>query len=139
MNPAPRFVLDASATITWAMRDEDHPVADLAFSLLGIGIGSAIVPTIWWYEIRNVLILNERRGRILPDDSELFLRSLEQLRIVVDRAPNHTAVMNLSRKHKLSVYDAAYLDLAIRESTGIATLDRELESACLIEGVPLIR
>jgi predicted nucleic acid-binding protein len=47
--------------------------------------------------------------------------------------------MNLSRKHKLSVYDAAYLDLAIRESTGIATLDRELESACLIEGVPLIR
>jgi predicted nucleic acid-binding protein len=121
------------------MRDEDHPVADLAFSLLGIGIGSAIVPTIWWYEIRNVLILNERRGRILPDDSELFLRSLEQLRIVVDRAPNHTAVMNLSRKHKLSVYDAAYLDLAIRESTGIATLDRELESACLIEGVPLIR
>jgi predicted nucleic acid-binding protein len=137
VNPGPRFVLDASITITWAMRDEDHPIADLAFSLLGTG--SAIVQTNWWYEVRNVLVLNERRARILPDDSELFLRSLEQLRIVVDRAPSHAGVMNLSRKHKLSVYDAAYLELAIRESIGIATLDSELESASLIEGIPLMR
>lgn len=137
MTPEPRFVLDASITIVWAMRDEDHPVADLAFSILEIG--SATVPAIWWFEVRNILVLSERRGRILPDDSDIFLRSLEQLRIEIDPSPSHTSIMNLSRKHKLSTYDAAYLALATQESLGLATLDKALEAACLIEGVPLLR
>jgi len=136
VTPEPRFVLDASIAITWAMRDEDHPTADLAFSMLEIG--SAIVPAIWWYEIRNTLIMSERRARILPEDSDSFLRSLEQLRIDIDPSSNQSAMMILSRKHGLSVYDAAYLAVAVRDSLQIATLDKALEAAALAEGVPLL-
>jgi hypothetical protein len=53
------------------MRDEDHLLADLAF--LEIQSGSAIVPGIFWYELRNILVLNERRNRISPDDVTRFL------------------------------------------------------------------
>ncbi|MGD0520067.1 MAG: type II toxin-antitoxin system VapC family toxin [Terracidiphilus sp.] len=131
-----RFVLDASIAITWAMRDEDHPLADLAF--LQLQSGSAIVPGIWWYEIRNILVLNERRNRISPDDSTQFLLDLEQLSIDVDFPHNGTQLMDLSRKYKLSIYDAAYLALAMRERLPLATLDKTLEAAALASGVPLL-
>jgi predicted nucleic acid-binding protein len=137
VNLAPRFVLDASVAIVWALRDENHPIADLAFSMMQIG--SAVVPVIWWYEVRNVLIQCEQRGRILPDDSDLFLLNLGRLRIEVESLLPTPRVMDLARKHNLSTYDAAYLALAVRESLGIATLDRALESACRIEAVPLLR
>jgi predicted nucleic acid-binding protein len=131
-----RFVLDASIAITWALRDEDHPLADLAF--LQLQAGSAIVPGIWWYEIRNILVLNERRNRISPGDSAQFLRDLEQFSIDVDFPRNGAQVMDLSRRYKLSVYDAAYLALAMRERLPLATLDKDLEAAALAAGVPLL-
>jgi predicted nucleic acid-binding protein len=131
-----RFILDASIAITWAMRDEDHPIADLAF--LEIQSGSAIVPGIFWYEIRNILVLNERRNRITPDDSARFLRNLEHLSIHVDFPQDGMEIMDLSRRHKLSVYDAAYLALAMRESLPLATLDNALKSAALAVDVPLL-
>ena len=131
-----RFVLDASIVITWALRDEDHPLADLAFA--EIQSGSAIVPAIWWFEIRNILVMNERRNRISPDDSDRFLQALEQLAIDVASPPNGTYVMDLSRKHKLSVYDAAYLALAMNEPLPLATLDKQLRAAALAAEVPLL-
>jgi len=71
------FVLDASVTITWAMRDESHPLADLA--ALHLETEPAVVPAIWWYEIRNMLVVNERRQRITVADSNDFLLSLNLL------------------------------------------------------------
>jgi predicted nucleic acid-binding protein len=130
------FVLDASIAITWAMRDEDHPLADRAF--LAIQSDSAIVPGIFWYEIRNVLVLNERRNRISPADSIQFLWSIEQLSIDVDFPQNGTHVMDLSRKHRLSVYDSAYLALAMQKQLPLATLDHDLEAAALAEGVSIL-
>jgi predicted nucleic acid-binding protein len=131
-----RFALDASVTITWAIRDEDHPIADLA--LRELQSGSAIVPGIWWYEIRNILVLCERRGRISAADSNRFLRDLEPLHIDIDFPGSGAHVMDLSRKHKLSVYDAAYLALAIREHLPLATMDKDLAAAALAEGVTLL-
>jgi predicted nucleic acid-binding protein len=131
-----RFILDASIAITWAMRDEDHPLADLAF--LELQSGSAIVPGIFWYEIRNILVLNERRNRIMPDDSNQFLHDLEQFSIDLDFPHDGAFLMDLSRKHKLSVYDAAYLAIAIRERLPLATLDDDLRDAALAAGVPLL-
>jgi predicted nucleic acid-binding protein len=132
-----RFVLDASIVITWALRDEDHHLADLA--LAELQSGSAVVPGIFWYEIRNVLVLNERRKRISPSDSARFLRNVEQLSIDVDFPQNGTQVMDLSRKHRLSVYDSAYLALAMHEQLPLATLDKNLEAAALAEGVSLLK
>jgi predicted nucleic acid-binding protein len=131
-----RFVLDASITITWALRDEDHPLADLVF--LEIQSGSAIVPGIWWYEIRNVLVLNERRNRITPEDVTQFLESLDMFSIDFDFPRDGTQVIDLSRKYKLSVYDAAYLELAIRYRLPLATLDKDLRNAARAAGVPLL-
>jgi predicted nucleic acid-binding protein len=129
-----RFVLDASIAIVWAMRDEAHTLADRAF--LELQAGSAIVPGIWWYEIRNILALNERRGRITPDDCAEFIHALEQFKIEIVFPQDGTQVMELSRKHRLSIYDAAYLSIAKREQLSLATLDRALAAAALSEGIP---
>jgi predicted nucleic acid-binding protein len=131
-----RFVLDASVTITWAMRGEDHPFADLAFHALQTG--SAIVPGNWWYEIKNILVLCERRDRISAADSNRFVRSLEFLHIDIDFPGSGAQVMDLSRKYNLSVYDAAYLALAMREHLPLSTLDKALASTALAEGVALL-
>jgi predicted nucleic acid-binding protein len=131
-----RFVLDASITITWAMHDEDHPLAERAF--LELRSGSAIVPAIWWYEIRNILALNERRNRIAPSDSAQFLLDLDQLAIDVVFPHNGTDIVDLSRRFKLSIYDAAYLALAMRERLPLATLDKTLKDAALTAGIPLL-
>jgi predicted nucleic acid-binding protein len=128
-----RFVLDASVAITWVMRDEDYPLADRAFRELQAG--SAIVPAIWWYEIRNILVLNERRNRISSQDSAQFLLDLDQLSVTVDFPHNDDRAMDLSRKHNLSVYDAAYLSLALRERLPLATLDKALAAAAAAEGI----
>ena len=131
-----RFVLDASVTITWAMRDEDHPLADLAFSALESG--SAIVPAIWWYEIRNILVLNERRERISADDVVGFLSEMEQLNIEIATQGDSALVLDLARRDALTVYDAAYLALAQRKQLPLATLDKALEAAAIAEGVALL-
>ena len=130
-----RFVLDASVAIAWAMRDEDHPIADLAF--LEIQSDSGIVPGIFWYEVWNILVVNERRNRISPVDSAQFIHDLEQFSIVLD-ASSGSHLMDISRKYKLSVYDAAYLALAIREHLPLATLDANLRDAALVAGVSLL-
>jgi predicted nucleic acid-binding protein len=131
-----RFVLDASVAINWAMRDESSPVADLAFSELRSG--TAMAPAIWWYEVRNILVVNERRQRITPADSNQFLSDLQQLDIAIDNDPDSLAVLNLSRRLGQTIYDAAYLALALREHLPLATLDKHLGAAAAAEGVRLL-
>ena len=79
------FVLDASVAVAWAFADKDHPVATAALALIRNDEGC--VPSLWWFEVRNVLIVNERRGWLREADTALFLRNLTRLPIVVDRAP----------------------------------------------------
>jgi predicted nucleic acid-binding protein len=130
------FVLDASVTACWAFQDEDHPDASLAF--LRIRTEEAVVPSLWWFEVRDLLIVNERRRRIAESDTAAFLLSLSRLRIRVDRVPDEGAVLRLARAHRLSVYDAAYLELAQREGLTLATLDADLRRAAAGEGVALL-
>ena len=81
----------------------------------------------WWFEVRNRLIANERRGRITEGDTAAFLRGLSRLGVAVDRSPDEGAVLTLARRHRLTAYDASYLELSLRESLPLATLDRELD------------
>jgi len=131
-----RFVLDASVTVNWAMRDEENPVADSALSALRNG--EAVVPGIWWYEVRNILVVNERRGRISPVDSDRFLLELRDLNISADREPDSQRVLDLARRLKQTIYDAAYLEIAARERLPIATLDKALKAAALLAGVAVL-
>jgi predicted nucleic acid-binding protein len=130
------FVLDASVTACWAFQDEDHPDASLAF--LQIRTEEAVVPCLWWFEVRNILIVNERRRRITESSTASFLLNLSLLRIRVDPVPDEGAVLRLARTHRLSVYDAAYLELAQREGLPLATLDADLQKAAACEGVALV-
>ncbi|MBI3280803.1 MAG: type II toxin-antitoxin system VapC family toxin, partial [Acidobacteria bacterium] len=107
------FVLDASITACWAFADEDQPDAGVAFRR--IRTEEAVVPALWWFEVRNILVVNERRRRITESHTSAFLLNLSRLRIRVDRVPEESAVLRLARACLLSVYDAAYLELAQRE------------------------
>ena len=130
------FVLDASVAACWAFRDEEHPVADAARDRMTGDEGLA--PTLWWFELRNILVVNERRKRLTEADSSVFLRDLARLPITLDRMPEEAEVLRLARKHRLTVYDAAYLELALRHGIALATLDNDLIRAARAEKVALI-
>jgi predicted nucleic acid-binding protein len=130
------FVLDASITACWAFDDEDHPVAALALDR--IRTDEARVPSLWWFEVCNTLIVNERRGRLTEADVSAFLRGLSRLGVTVDRELDEASVLMLARRHRLTVYDASYLELANRESLPLATLDTDLAAAARKERLQLI-
>lgn len=130
------FVLDASVAACWALADEEHPAATLAFAR--IQNEEAVVPALWWFEIRSILIVGERRKRIAEADTIGFLRDLGRLPIRVDRSPEESQVLRLARSHRLSVYDAAYLELALREQSPLATLDKELAGAARSERASIL-
>jgi predicted nucleic acid-binding protein len=130
------FVLDASIAACWAFDDEDHPVAALA--LERIRTDEARVPSLWWFEVRNTLIVNERRKRLTQSDTADFLRGLARLGVTVDRSPEEAEVLALARRHRLTVYDAAYLELARRDGVPLATLDNDLAIATQVENTLLL-
>ncbi len=130
------FVLDASIAACWAYDDEDHPVAALA--LERICADAAMAPSLWWFEVRNTLIVNERRGRLTEADTAIFLRELSRFGVMIDRTPQETAILTFARQHRLTVYDASYLELAQREAIPLATLDNDLRKAAAALGIALI-
>lgn len=121
------IVVDASAVLAQAFDDE---IASYAEAVLGaISTGEGVVPTIFWYEVRNALLMGERRKRLTPARTQVFLAGLAQLPWVVDESPGDSGVLALARKHALSVYDAAYLELAQRRHLTLASLDEALVKA----------
>src|SRR2546422_2872363 len=116
------FVLDTSIPACWAFQDEQDPRADAAY--VQIKTEEAVVPSLWWFEVRNILVVNERRKRITETGTNRFLRELARIR--VDREPEESAMLRLARAHRLSVYDASYSELALREAIPVAILDDEL-------------
>ena len=130
------IVLDVSIAATWCFPDEQAEVADRALDELA-RLGG-VVPGLFRYEIRNVLVVNERRGRIDQAGSTRFLSRLRDLQLLQDDAHDEDTVMALARKHGLSAYDAAYLETALRRGDSLATLDRNLANAAAAEGVVLI-
>ena len=126
-------MVDASVAVAWALQDEDHP--DAAAALERFQTDQAIRADLWWYELRNALVVNERRGRIAPADTEAFLRDLASVEIVFDSATDQTPVIALARRHRLTFYDAANLELAVRLRAPFATLDTALAAAASAEKV----
>jgi predicted nucleic acid-binding protein len=84
------------------------------------------------------MVLKARRGRLTEQETARFLRSISPLWISFDRTPDVAAVMTLARRRRLTVYDPAYLEVALGEALPLATLDRELASAAQAEQVALI-
>jgi predicted nucleic acid-binding protein len=129
------FVIDASILAAWFLGEKTDPRIESAIDAL-VRV-EACAPSLLFFEIRNALLLSERRRRITEAMSAAFVRDLALLRIRLEPPSGDISLMTLARERKLTVYDAAYLELARREALPLATLDRDLEKAALAEGVAL--
>lgn len=130
------FVIDASIAGSWILPDERHPVASAA--LLRLTGDFSIVPSLWLFEVRSILINNERRGRLTEEQTSQALALFASLPIRLDHHVDGDQLIALARLHRLTVYDAAYLELAKREAAPIATLDKELRRAAEKEALLVV-
>lgn len=130
------LVLDCSIAMAWCFEDEATEFTD---SLLELLIeGNAKVPVIWHLEVANVLAISERKGRTNQAKITQFLQLLNDLPITIDTKTGEKAftdVLTLARTNRLTSYDAAYLELALREGLPLATLDEGLKRVALKLGV----
>jgi len=136
---SPAFVLDCSIAMAWLFHDEATPRT--AALLNRLATETAVVPAWWSIEVTNVLAMAERKRRITPAQSDAFIADLSRLGIERDeeaagRAFTH--LLALCRTHRLTSYDAMYLDLAIRRSLPLATLDADLRRTARKLGVGLL-
>lgn len=124
------LVLDSSLCLAWCFEDERTPEV-LAVRERVIEAG-ATVPTLWRYEVANALLMAQRRKRIEEERRTALLRMLEEFSVEEDHAPEGDpwgATVRLADLHRLTVYDAAYLELAQRRRLPLATLDDALRTA----------
>lgn len=131
------FVLDASVALAWVFDDEASPAADRVLERLEHE--PAIAPAHWPLEVANALRTAERRGRLGVADLPRLRAMLTSLPIEIVPVELSTAigVLDSARKHELSAYDAAYLDLAYVRDIELATVDRRLRGACKTAGIGL--
>lgn len=135
------FVLDASVTMTWLFGDANS--ADRAYALgvldaLKLPDARAEVPVTWALEVANVLSRGEARRLVTEAQSEAFLHMLSRSPVHADHATFAAALgdtLQLARRYRLSVYDASYLELALRGAHPLASLDADLNKAARRAGV----
>ena len=139
------FVLDASVTMSWLLKDAAAREGAYPFAVLnclGVAGTTAVVPATWGLEIANVIVRCEAKGQVTEAQSESFLALLAGVEIAVD-ADTFSHVLSdtlqLARRYRLSSYDASYLELALRDGVPIATLDEDLRHAAGKAGVKLYK
>lgn len=133
------FVVDNSVTMRWFFGDgKPQELAYAGKVLDAMKNGNAVVPVTWGLEVANVIARAEARALVTEARSGAFLEMLEGVDIEVDTATFAHALsdtLNLSRRYKLSAYDASYLELALRLGISLATLDVDLQKAAKKAGV----
>jgi predicted nucleic acid-binding protein len=131
-------IIDASVALAWCFPDEGNEYADkVLIALEGISI---LVPAIWALEVTNAILVGERAKRLRQPEILHFSTLLQNLSLVQEVQPvdqDLTNVLPLARDHDLSAYAASYLDLALRHSAPLATLDRKLRKAAQKAGAKL--
>lgn len=136
-----RFVLDASVVLSWCFPDENITSAQHVADRFKQG-DTALAPSFWPHEVLNALLAGERRKRISQEMIRGFLDDLAVLPIALEQFPAGVVfdrIQSLSRKHGLTSYDAAYLDLALEKGLALATLDEALARACKNAGARLVK
>lgn len=132
-------VLDASASLTWSI--DVRKAAELDPIFADIFEDGATVPILWHTEILNGLLLAERAGRMTADGVRVRMSQFLNLPLTVDADSPiryRNEIVELARRHRLTAYDATYLELTMRAELPLATLDQALAAAARREGVPLL-
>ena len=130
------FVIDASATLPWRFVDESTPWTEALLDRIEAG-EEALVPAHWPLEVLNGLLVARRKGRVSDVQVSEFIEDLAELPIRVvpaDDPAQWPAILSLAQQHRLTAYDAAYLDLAQRTGLPLATLDGDLRKAAAAAG-----
>jgi predicted nucleic acid-binding protein len=121
------IIADASVVLAWFFEEAQTPKA--LEVLQRIEEEGLLVPPLWWSELENGILMGERRGRKKLSESQAFLKLVRALPIRTDDLPRHRVsddILDLARQHQLTAYDAAYVELARRESAFLATFDDAL-------------
>jgi len=130
------LVVDSSVAVSWVIADED---SELARHALTLAYADGLTgPRVLWYEFRNSLLVNERRGRLLASEVERGISVFRDLNPFFFDDHEESRLLELARQHRLTIYDAAYLELALRLGQPLATFDRPLADAARAEGVGVI-
>jgi predicted nucleic acid-binding protein len=113
---------------------------DLTDASAAVSAGGAIVPRHWELEIANALTIAVRTKRLSADRRTAIFEDLTQLGTTTDSADIDVfgTIVGLADKHRLTVYDAAYLELAVRSGHALGSLDSDLRRAAKKEGVALL-
>lgn len=134
-----KIILDASLSLAWLMMRPERVeavLADRAFDK--VSAYGAEVPAFWYAEVANTLLVLERAKKLTEQDAALYLADLALLAIAQDEAPGgerQGRLLDLSRIHGLSAYQATYLELAMRRAAVLATFDKKLADAARAAGV----
>lgn len=133
------FVLDNSVTMRWCFGDGKPSDLNYATAVARrLQTEGAMVPAIWGLEVANVLARAEAQNILTPERLNGFLQLLHAMHIDADPATAQHALtdtLSLARTHRLSAYDASYLELALREGLPLATLDTDLRKAAKRAGI----
>lgn len=129
------FVIDASLVAAWLLPEE---YSDDAETIIASIAEPCPAPSLLWFEVRNILVMSERRGRIAPGGALLGMERVRRLPLDDAGIGGDGSILLLASNHSLSAYDAAYLALAVNRSISLATLDRKLAGAARKEGVTVL-
>jgi predicted nucleic acid-binding protein len=134
----PALVIDSSVAAAWCFPDERTAYSNAVLQAISTPL-EAVAPRLWAYEVRNSVLMGMRRNRISSADAQQFIESINELPIRLVDPVSYDGVFSLAERHKLTVYDAAYLDLALREKLPLASLDNALCKAASNTGVTLFQ
>lgn len=132
-------VIDSSVALTWCFEDEASPRSDVLFEC--VRDDGAFVPALWHLELANVLVQAEKRGRISAGDIAVRLELIAELPITTDHAMAARAwreILTLARAERLTAYDAAYLELAMRKGLPLSSRDAALVAAARRVGIAIL-
>jgi len=134
------FVADSSVGVAWVVASQSSPATEDLLDEVASGT-PFVVPVLWMFEVSNALLMLARRKRIRPEQSAYGRQAVARLCPVVDEDGLRfafTRITELAEKHGLSVYDATYLELALRRSLPLASRDADLNRAAKSAGVSIL-
>ncbi len=130
------IIVAASVAAAWFLPDEHNDAADQVMA--GLQGSPARAPSLFWFEVRSLFVMAEKRGRLKPGEAALSMTQLRSLPILAAGSGSDWQVIALSHRHGLSGYDASYLAVAIQEQLPLATLDKKLSTAGRAESVVVL-
>lgn len=134
-----KIIVDASVVASWLLEDEQSDYALSVKEKIIEGF-TMIQPSIWLFEITNILRNAQRRKRVSFAQSKDYLEAISALPIEISNyfnLHNSKDLFELADKHNLTTYDAAYIQLAKSYQVALATMDRELKQAAKREKVKI--